>query len=353
MSARESMRVVVVGATGNIGTSVVEALGADPAVSGIVAMARREPAQLGPKATWVRADVTSDELVRHFRGADCVVHLAWIFQPTHDPVTTWRNNVMGSLRVFDAVAEAGVPALVHASSVGAYSPGPRRAVDESWPTHGWPGAAYTREKAYLERSLDTYEREHPDIRVVRMRTAFSFKTQAASEQRRLFLGPFVPNRLARPDLVPRIPALAGLRFQAVHSSDLGEAYRLAVRSDVSGAFNVASEPVIDSEVLAELFGARTFRMPVWPARTALAAAWHLHLVPASPGLFDAFLRLPVMDISRAHSVLDWWPRRSSTEAVEEFVHGLRETAGAPTPPLQPRIPGGRVAEIRTGVGQRQ
>lgn len=33
-----------------------------------------------------------------------------------------------------AVAEAGVPALVYASSVGAYSPGPKdRSVDESWP----------------------------------------------------------------------------------------------------------------------------------------------------------------------------------------------------------------------------
>jgi len=56
------------------------------------------------------------------------------------------------VRVFDAVAAARVPALVYASSVGAYSPGPKDVpVAESWPTHGWPEASYTREKAYAER----------------------------------------------------------------------------------------------------------------------------------------------------------------------------------------------------------
>src|SRR5690606_9993072 len=115
-----------------------------------------------------------------FAGADAVVHLAWAFQPTHDPATTWRTNVLGSMRVFDAVAAAGVPALLHASSVGAYSPGPKdHAVDESWPTHGWPDAAYCREKAYLERALDTFERDHPAPRVVRMPPALLLQPSPA------------------------------------------------------------------------------------------------------------------------------------------------------------------------------
>ncbi|MFC7467934.1 NAD-dependent epimerase/dehydratase family protein [Actinomadura keratinilytica] len=113
----------------------------------------------------------ADQLLRLFEGADAVVHLAWRFQPTRDAAVTWEANVLGSLRVFEAAATVGVPALVYASSVGAYAPGPAdgHRVDESWPTHGWPGAAYTREKAYLERVLDTFERDHLDMRVVRMR----------------------------------------------------------------------------------------------------------------------------------------------------------------------------------------
>ncbi len=346
-------RVVVVGATGNVGTSVVAALAEDSRVASILGVARRLPQWSVPRTEWAQADITRDDLVGLFRGADAVIHLAWLIQPSHSPLITWRANVGGSLRVFEATAQAGVPALVYASSVGAYSPGPKdTAVAEDWPTDGWPTASYTREKAYVERSLDAFERGHPDIRVVRLRPGFIFKRESASEQRRLFMGPLVPNQLVRPGLVPIIPDLPGLRFQAVHTADIAEAYRLAALRDVQGAFNIAADPVVDASLLADIFGARTVALPRWPVRAAVWLAWQLHLVPASPYLLDAFLRLPIMDTSRARTELGWSPRRSAREALEEFLGGLRDGAGMSTPPLTPRMPGGRGHEIRTGVGVR-
>lgn len=132
----------------------------------------------------------------------------------------------------------------------------------SWPTNGWPTAGYTREKAYVQRVLDVFEREHPDRRVVRMRPGFVFKREAASEQRRLFAGPLVPRQLVRPGLVPIVPDLPGLRFQALHAADAGEGYRQAVIRPVHGAFNLASDPPLDAGELARLLRART--VP-WPA----------------------------------------------------------------------------------------
>ncbi|PZS36993.1 MAG: NAD-dependent epimerase [Pseudonocardiales bacterium] len=349
----KAARVVVVGATGNVGTSVVAALAEDPRVGSILGVARRRPQWSAPRTEWAQADIERDALVGLFRGADAVIHLAWLFQPSHDPLITWGANVGGAQRVFQAVAEAGVPALVYASSVGAYSPGPKdRAVAEDWPTDGWPTAGYTREKAYLERSLDAFERAHPDIRVVRLRPGFIFKRESASQQRRLFIGPLLPNKLVRPGLVPVVPDLPGLRFQALHTADAGQAYRLAALGEVRGAFNIAAEPVVDAAVLAECLGARTVAVPLWPVRTALWLAWQLHLVPASPYLFDAFLRLPIMDITRARTELGWSPRYSSREALEEFLGGLRDGAGMSTPPLAPKVPGGRAHELGTGVGVR-
>lgn len=151
------MRIVVVGGTGNVGTSLIQRLSGEPRVSSILGIARRLPDWQAQKTSWIAADMAKDPLTGHFRNADAVVHLGWLFQPTHDPIRTWNNNVQGGIRVFQAVAEAGVPALVYASSVGAYSP--RRdeePVTETWPTDGWPVAAYGREKAYLERVLDAF-----------------------------------------------------------------------------------------------------------------------------------------------------------------------------------------------------
>ncbi|MBT2414097.1 SDR family oxidoreductase [Streptomyces sp. ISL-12] len=344
MSGATSSRIVVTGATGNVGTSVVRLLSEDPETGSVLGLARRIPDWSPAKTEWATVDLAAEraDLTGLFSGADAVVHLAWAFQPTHDPATTWRTNVLGSIRVFEAVAAAGVPALVHASSVGAYSPGPKdRAVDESWPTHGWPDAAYCREKAYLERTLDIFERDHPGIRVVRMRPAFLFKRQSASEQRRIFGGKYLPGPLARPDLLPFLPDIPGLRMQALHSDDAADAYRLAVRSaDARGPFNLAADPPVDAELLGELVGTpRRVRLPRSAARSAIAAAWGLRLLPASPHLFDAVLRLPLLDCGRARAELGWRPEHTATEVLAEFLQGFREGAGGPTEPLRGRKAG--------------
>lgn len=335
-------RIVVTGATGNVGTSVVRALAADPAVASVIALARRRPALEIEGVGWETADLSRPGSARALdvllRGADAVVHLAWRFQPTHDPVVTWAANVLGSLRVFDAVARNGVPALVHASSVGAYAPGPKNepGVDEKWPTHGWPDAAYCREKSYLERVLDTFELRHPEVRVVRMRPGFLFKETAASEQRRIFAGRYVPGQLLRPDLLPFVPDLKGLRFQVLHTDDAAEAYRLAVLGDARGAFNLAADPVIDAPKLAELLSTRVVRVPRSLVRAALAGAWRVRAVPASPHLFDAVLRLPLLDARRAREELGWRPTRSAEEALGDFLRGVRQGAGENTAPLTGR-----------------
>ncbi|RJL33191.1 NAD-dependent epimerase/dehydratase family protein [Bailinhaonella thermotolerans] len=348
------MRVVIAGATGNIGTSLVSALAADPKVASIVGLARRVPDWSPPKTEWRSADIARDDLTRHFEGADVVVALSWIFQPTHNPITTWRVNVLGNTRLFEAAARAGVHALVYSSSVGAYSPGPKdRMVAEDWPTHGWPTAAYGREKAYLERYLDSFERDHPEMRVVRMRPGFIFKRSSATEQRRIFAGPLVPRVLGNSRAIPVFPDIPGLRFQSLHSEDAGEAFAQAVRLPVAGAFNLAAGPVLDARRLADLLQARLVPVPAALARAALWAAWHLHLAPASPYLLDLFLRVPLMDTTRARADLEWSPRHTSVEAIESFLAGLRAGDDLDTPPLSAGTSGPlRSREFATGVGQR-
>lgn len=115
------MRIVVTGATGNLGTSVVEALSRDASVREIVGLARRTPKLRVPRTEFVSADIGHDPLEPIVRGADVVIHLAWQLQPSHRPDLLETTNVHGSERVFEACARAGVPALLYASSVAAYT----------------------------------------------------------------------------------------------------------------------------------------------------------------------------------------------------------------------------------------
>ncbi len=109
---------------------------------------------------------------------------------------------------------AGVPSLVYASSVGAYSAGPKdRLVDESWPTEGISTSFYSRHKATVERELDRLADAHPRLRVVRLRPGLIFQRSAATEIRRLFAGPLLPTTLLRSRLAPFSPAVPGCAFR--------------------------------------------------------------------------------------------------------------------------------------------
>ena len=349
------MRVVVVGATGNIGTSVLRSLENEEQVDSILGIARRRPALRVPKTEWAEADIVTDDLVAHFRGADAVVLLAWLIQPSRDRNKLWMTNVEGSTRVIRAVKDAGVPALLYASSVGTYSPGPKdRRVDESWPTGGTPTSYYARHKAEVERRLNGFEREAPEVRVVRMRQALVFKREAATGIRRLFAGPLLPSILARPSLINLIPEIESLRGQVVHSYDVGEAYRLALTREVRGAFNLAAEPVLDAREVGRILNARPVPTPARLARTGADLSWRLHLQPVSAGWFDMARSVPIMDTARSRTELGWTPERSADETLLDLLEGLRTGTGLDTPPLSKKTSGPfRIREIMTGVGGRE
>ena len=348
------MRVVIVGASGNIGTSLLDALANDDAVDSILGLARRIPETSFPKTSWAAVDLRHDDLEAHVRGAAVVVHLAWAIQPSRDPAALRSTNIEGSRRVLEAVARTRVPALVYASSVGAYSAGPKdHAVDESWPVDGIATSFYSRHKAKVEAMLSRFEEEHPGARVVRFRPALVFKAEAATGIRRLFIGPFLPTSLLRRSLVPVVPSHERLRFQGVHSRDVGEAFRRAIVGDARGPFNLASDPVLDGRELARMADARAITVPPRVLRAAATLAWRLHLQPSPPGWVDLALGVPIMDSSRAREELGWKPRTGADDALGEVLTSMRSENGLDTPPLSPQTSGHlRAREIRSGIGEK-
>lgn len=349
------MRVVVIGATGNAGTSVLRSLRREDAVEQIVGVARRRPDAELSKVRWETADIVSDNLDLILDGADAVVHLAWAIQPSRDMETLRAINVTGSRRVFESVERTGVPSLVYASSIGAYSPGPKdRRVGEDWPVNGISTSFYSRHKAEVESLLDEVEARSPSIRVVRLRPGIILKAGASCGIRRLFMGPLMPTTLVKPGRIPVMPNLKGVRTQFVHSHDIGDAYRLAVLSDVRGPFNIAADPDLGFEDIASLMGARPITVPKPVVRRAADLSWRMRLQPSPVGWVDMAIHSPLMDVTRAHQELRWNPRHTADDALLDFVYGLNRSADLPTPPLA-RDTGGpfRMREFLTGIGARQ
>jgi UDP-glucose 4-epimerase len=336
---------VVVGASGNVGTAVLRRLAGEPRVEEITGVARRvPPASAGPPyagVRWRSIDVARQESVAElaacFAGADAVIHLAWQIQPSHDRARIRRTNVDGTGHVAQATVRAGVPALVVASSIGAYAPGSKdRPVSEEWPVTGIPGSTYSRDKADTEALLDQVQLAHPQLRLVRLRPGLTFQRSAASQIARYFAGPLAPLSLLRIGRLPAVPSGQRLRTQAVHADDVADAYVRAVLSDARGAFNIAAEPVLDAASVTARFGGRAIPVPPALLRAGAALTWYARLQPVEPGWVDLAAASPVMSTRRAESELGWRPRTNALDALAELFEGMSHRTGASTAALRPR-----------------
>lgn len=339
------MRVVVVGASGNVGTAVLRRFSEDATITSVVGVARRVPRGTPPVpygiATWVECDIAApaaaDVLVPAFAGADAVVHLAWAIQPSHDRRRLHDVNVSGTRHVLDAARRAGVPHVVAASSVGAYSPAPDDVPrSEGWATGGVRSSSYSVDKAAVERTLDEFEAAHGDLAIARLRPALVFQRAAGHEISRYFLGPWAPKR-AVAGYLPALPWPAGLRLQVVHADDVAAAFREAVVRRVRGPFNVAAPEVLRGQDVADVVARGRLReVDVPVTRRLLAAAWHARAVPVGPGWLDMALAAPVLDTSRAERELGWRPAWSAPDTLRDMVAGIAAGSGTASPALRPR-----------------
>ena len=341
------MRIVVVGASGNVGTAVLRRFGAEPRVAEVIGVARRPPPpDAGPPygdVRWLACDIgaegASGALTECFRGAAAVIHLAWQIQPSHDRALLRRTNVHGSAQVVRAAVAAGVPSLVYASSVGSYAPAPDgRYVTESWPATGIPGSGYSEDKAAVEAMLDGVERDHPEVRVVRLRPGLVFQRDAGAEITRYFLGPLAPATLVRPHRIRLVPRAGGIRTQCVHADDVADAYVRTALSDVRGAFNVATDPVLSPELIAERFGGRQVGVPTRLLDGAARLSWLARLQPTEPGWVTMAAHAPLMDCSRIRRELGWQPHYDAVAALRDLLDGIGTGAGTASPVLRPSDP---------------
>ncbi len=335
------MRVVVTGASGNIGTALRERLAAGDV--DVVGVARRVPPSAPDGTEWAAIDLAAPEAAHQLadvaRGADAVVHLAWAFQPSHRPARLQAVGVGGSRAVIAAVRRTGVPHLVHMSSVGAYSPAPGRRVGEGWPTQGIPTLPYSRHKVAVERALDELEADtaddgRPPLVVTRLRPGFVLQRSAGSALARYGLPPWLPG--AALQLVRAVPLDASLVFPVVHSEDVADAVVRVLEQRAGGAFNLAAEPPVTRDDLAAALDARPLHLPAPALHALLAATWRLRLQPLEPGWFDLAMSVPLLDTSRARQVLGWEPRHDALATLAEAVEGIADSAHGSTPAMRPR-----------------
>lgn len=154
MADRALTHAFVTGGAGFVGGHLVRQLAA--AGVRVTALARAPEAALPPElaglpgVTWVQGDLLAPAgWSQRLRGCDALFHVAarYSAQPADAP-DLYRVNVGGAQAVLAAAAAAGVPVVVHTSTIGAIGrPRDGGLADETTPFNLWAsGSDYVRSK---------------------------------------------------------------------------------------------------------------------------------------------------------------------------------------------------------------
>jgi nucleoside-diphosphate-sugar epimerase len=330
VSPESDLTVAVTGPTGTFGSGLIPLLQDDDRIARIIGIARRpfDPAERGwTKMEYRQGDVRDPEALQEaFRGADVVVHLAFLITGNASRSTTREINVEGTLNAFRAAAAAGVRRFVYASSVAAYgfhADNPDL-IAEDWPVRPAARLFYAQEKAELEHLLAAEAASSGGLELYLLRPPVVLGPNVVGGKD-VLPGPLAPlgRRLfGRPRRLPvPVPLLVPeYPMQFVHEEDVGRALQLCVvAAGPPGAYNIAAEDVLTAGDVAREFGAAPVRLPAGPAQAAARALSRLPFLPPAAEWVEAAGRPVIMDTSKAREKLGWHPRYTALEALRDTL----------------------------------
>lgn len=304
------MRVVLTGASGDVGTALLRGLVARDEVDRVVALARSPLRVHHPKIEQRAIDLATDDLDEVVSGADAVIHCAFVVEEPRDKAAARVVNVEGSQRVLWAADSAGARVCVMTSSINAYGPrGGPEVIDETAPIGADETHYYFHHKARMEEDVRRWRRGSDG----RMAVAVLRPTYV--------VGPDMSNsglETMRSHVVA-YPSPGRSYYQFLHQGDLVDAYLRVVLAGVDGEFNLGPEGAVTVADLCRLNHSVCVPVPLGAARWLADLGFRLRVLPYSSHWVTR--GEPVTTSRRLRDATGWEPRYSCTEAALLMLAG--------------------------------
>ena len=295
-------KVIVTGSACTFANALLPILTSDERIEQIIGIDRSEPSFRHERFTQVLLDLRSPQIARILAGADAVIHLGSV---TRDDLTTatTESGVHPGQNVFRCAAQQQVPIAVYMSSAAVYElPARQRPIDEQQPRAALHGFAWAEDHVALESWLDTFEPEHPAMRIVRLRPHLIVGTHGSPAVRRLLRSLFSV-RLARTASV----------LQCVHALDVARAVQYALQRDVAGAFNLACGNTATLREMQRLSGGGLVSIPFAIAYRVARRATR-ETGGGEPVWMELLRHEVVLNTNRARRRLGWKPLYDTVSA---------------------------------------
>jgi UDP-glucose 4-epimerase len=308
-------RVLITGIASYLGTELARILEEDPEVEYVAGLDTRRPRVPLRRTELIEADIRDPEILTRLppTGVDTIVHNQIVRRPgagmsarrAHDV------NVIGSLQLLAACGRTtSLRSIVVRGSAGIYGaePAAPQFFTEDMARLYPLRTRFQRDVAEIENLFGTFARRHEAIACTMLRYQPSIGPSGSTQ---------IPQYLS----LPIVPTYLGFdpRIQLIHERDALDALVAAVRRPVRGPVNVAAEGTIGLTRMIRRAGRPSLPIPAPLFGGATGAAKRLGMLDFSPD-FQRLLRYGRgVDTSRLEQEVGFTPRRTTVEAVEEFV----------------------------------
>ena len=305
------MNCLVTGGAGFIGSHLVDVLVAEGnnvvVIDSLISGKKSNLVDVWDKIEFVQVDITRDDISDFFVGCDVVFHLAAladIVPSIVDPVGYVTTNVLGTLRVLEAVRKNKVPRVVYAASSSCYGLADEVPTKETSPIQ--PTYPYALSK-WMGEELMMHWGELYKIDVLSLRLFNVYGPRArTSGNYGAVLGVFFAQHLAELPLTVVGDGTQTRDF--IYVQDVVEAFVAASKCKANGvSINIgASNPVSVNEV-ARMIGGQIVNIPRRPGEPDTTHA----------------------DISLAKRYLDWTPTTTFKEGMKLTIDQIQLWKDAP------------------------
>jgi UDP-glucose 4-epimerase len=313
--------VLVTGAAGFIGRSLIAELARGNVNSEIIALDLREVPEQERLANviYLAGDIRDPALKDIFQQhrPQTIVHLASVVAVGGDPQLDWEIDVLGTKNVLQCCVDASVEHLIVTSSGAAYgyyadNPVP---LHEDDPLRGNADFPYARNKREVEEMLTEWHDLHPHLE----QTVFRPCT---------VLGPTTSNQITAMFERPVVVGLSGTStpFSLIADSDVVAALVQAVRDPRPGTYNLSGDGVLSLREIAALNQKFYVAIPAGPLKFLLWLLKFLRVTKLGPAAVKFVQYRPVLANDKLKSEFGFAPRYNAREVFERYRDGRPENA---------------------------
>ncbi len=296
------MKVVITGGSGLIGSATARALAAEG--HEVVIIDRRADGDLNHHYAIDIADTTAVKEVFQREKPDAVMHLAaQVSVPVsvQDPIGDMRDNIQGSLAVFEAARHSGVRRVVVASSAAVYGDAAVPPIAETVPV--LPQSPYGVAKVAMEQYVSGFYKEYFSYGIFRYGNVYGpqQRHQSGAVIAKLAYDAATTGHV-------RVDGDGTQQRDFVHVDDIAAVNVLALTTTDNWVINIGSGKPVQVLDLVRMIG------------QILQHDVEINFAPTRPGDIHS----SYYDVSRMRQILKWEPKISLHEGLTQVVAAVQK-----------------------------